>query len=234
MAGKKLTPSSSTEIQSFLTRLARVPAVTSKASAGRLIFALDATASREPSWRTAQKLQSEMFDVAASLGGLELQLCYYRGLNDFFSSPWLMTSDALKRQMAGVQCIGGYTQIARVLEHVQVETKRQKVGALVLIGDCMEENVDLLCQKAGELGLLGVRTFVFQEGSDPVAERAFRQIATLTEGAYCRFDSASAEQLRTLLGAVAAYAAGGLQALDDYGRKAGGAALQITRQLKRT
>lgn len=234
MAGKKLTSTARGDVRAFLDRLARVPSVTSKAAAGRLIFALDATASREPTWRTALKLQSEMFDAAASLGGLELQLCYYRGLNDFRVSAWLATSEALKAEMAGVECVGGYTQIARVLEHVQSETKRHKVGALVLIGDCMEENVDLLCRRAGELGLLGLRAFLFQEGEDPAAETAFRQIATLTRGAYSRFDAGSAGKLRELLGAAAAYAAGGLQALDDYGRKTGGAALQLTHQLKRT
>lgn len=233
MTGKKLTPSRPSQIRSFLDRLASVPAIKPKACAGRLIFALDATASREPTWRTAQKLQNEMFDVAASLGGLELQLCYFRGLNDFYASPWMMSSDALKREMARVECLGGYTQVARVLEHVQAETKQQKVDALVLIGDCMEESVDLLCRRAGELGLSGLRAFVFQEGNDSTAERAFRQIAKLTRGAYGRFDSGSAGQLRDLLGVVAAYAAGGLQAMEEYGRKAGGAALLLTHQLKR-
>jgi hypothetical protein len=37
--------------------------------------------------------------------------------------------------------------------------------------------------------------------------------------------------LRALLGAVAAYAAGGRRALADYGKRAGGAALLLTRQL---
>lgn len=234
MAGKKLTSSATSEIQSFLDHLAKVPAVTSKASAGRLIFALDATASREPTWRTACRLQSEMFDVAGSLGGLELQLCYYRGLDEFQVSRWLTTAEALKAEMSEVGCLGGYTQIARVLKHAVAETKRQRVGALVLIGDCMEEDVDLLCRQAGEMGLLGVPAFLFQEGTDANAELAFRQIARLTRGAYSRFDSASAQQLRELLGAAASYAAGGLQGLDDYGRKTGGAALQLRHQLKPT
>jgi hypothetical protein len=79
---------------------------------------------------------------------------------------------------------------------------------------------------------MGVRSFVFQEGYDRTAELAFRQIAKLTKGAYCRFDANSADQLRELLGAVAAYAAGGLSALEDYSRERKGAALQITHQIK--
>jgi hypothetical protein len=79
---------------------------------------------------------------------------------------------------------------------------------------------------------MGVRSFVFQEWDDPTAELAFRQIAKLTQGAYCRFDAKSADQLRELLGAVAAYAAGGLSALEGYSHERKGAALQITHQIK--
>ncbi len=234
MVGKKLVSPSTSGVQSFLERLAGTPAVTPRASAGRLVFALDATASREPTWQTAQRLQAEMFDVADSLGGLELQLCYYRGFDEFHCSRWLSTSEALKAEMATVACLGGYTQIARVLDHARAETTHQKVAALVLIGDCVEEDVDRLCRSAGELGLLGLRVFLFQEGGDRHAESAFRQIAQLSGGAYSRFDAGSARQLRELLGAVAAYTAGGLQALDNYSRKTGGAAMQLTHQLKPT
>jgi len=45
----------------------------------QLIFALDATASREPTWEKATTLQSQMFAEAASVGALDLQLVYYRG-----------------------------------------------------------------------------------------------------------------------------------------------------------
>src|SRR6202011_5711431 len=76
-------------------------------------------------------------------------------------------------------------------------------------GDAMEENLDDLCHAAGELGLLSVPAFMFQEGDDPVSERAFREIARLTRGAYCRFDPGAAHQLAELLRAAAACAAGG-------------------------
>jgi len=233
MTDKKISAANPGEIRSFLDRLARMPIVKPKSSAGRLIFALDATASREPTWQSAQQLQREMFDTAAGLGGLEIQLCYYRGLAEFYASRWTLDAGSLRHEMSGVECIGGYTQIARVLEHAQVEAHRQKISALVLIGDCMEENLDLLLRHAGALGLMGVRAFLFQEGYDSTAEMAFKQIAKLTQGAYCRFDARSAAQLRELLGAVAAYAAGGLSALEQYSRERKGAALQITHQMKR-
>ena len=83
--------------------------------------------------------------------------------------------------------------------------------ALVFVGDAMEEEIDDLCAAAGELGLLGVPVFMFQEGGDAIAENAYREIARLSHGAYCRFDTGAAHELGELLRAVAAYAAGGMQ-----------------------
>ena len=93
--------------------------------------------------------------------------------------------------------------------------RKKRVAALVFVGDCFEENLDEVGQIAGQLGMQGVRAFLFQEGHNPEAERAFRHIAKLTNGAHCRFNSSSPQQLRDLLGAVAAYAAGGRRALAD-------------------
>jgi hypothetical protein len=87
----------------------------------------------------------------------------------------------------------------------------------------MEEPIDDLAAGAGELGLLGVPAFVFQEGHDAVAERAFREIARLTRGAYCRFDLSAAHELAELLRAAAVYAAGGVKALADLSGKHAGA-----------
>ena len=110
-------------------------------------------------------------------------------------------------------------------------TKQKKVQALVFVGDCMEEDVDRLCQIAGELGMLGVPAFLFHEGAEPVAQRTFKQIARLTRGAYCSFDATSAGQLRDLLKAVAIYAAGGQSALQDFSKDGSGLLQKLTRQL---
>jgi hypothetical protein len=132
--------------------------------------------------------------------------------------------------MTGMRCLGGYTQISKVLTHARREGEKQKVNALVYVGDCMEEDIDHLANLAGELGLLGVPAFMFQEGRDAAAEKAFREIARLTKGAYCRFVAGSADQLRDLLRAVAAYAAGGRKALEGSARGRGQLLLE---QLKR-
>ncbi len=234
MAGDKKLPSasSSARIDAFLRKVAQARVIHTPGERGRLIFAMDATASREPTWDRACHIQAEMFKETAALGGLEIQLVYYRGFGECKASPWVANSKDLLRRMTGVRCLTGSTQIAKVLKHAIKETKRKKVGVMVFVGDCVEEDVDKLGHLAGELGLLGVPCFMFHEGLNPVARMAFQQIARLSGGAFCPFDANSAQQLRDLLSAVAVYAAGGRKALVDYGDRKGGLALQLTHQVK--
>ncbi len=222
----------SAEVDAFLRDLQRAPKPPPSGGRGRLIFALDATASREPSWDRACRIQGEMFEATAALGGLDVKLVYYRGFNECKASRWMSNAADLHRVMRAVSCLGGETQIERVLAHALAETKRQRVNALVFVGDAMEEEVDRLCQLAGELGLSGVPIFLFHEGDNPIVARAFRQMARLSRGAYLRFDLASADRLKDLLGAVAVYAAGGYRALTAYGEKKGGEVLRLTAQLQ--
>ncbi len=224
--------SSSAEIDAFLRKVAAAPAVHAAGSRGRLVFALDATASREPTWDRACHIQAEMFREAETLGGLDVQLVFYRGFGECKASPWVSDPAVLRRKMTSVTCLGGQTQIGKVLRHVTAEARRQKVNALVFVGDAFEEEIDAVCAHAGELGVLGVPAFMFHEGNDPVARRAFEQIARLSNGAYCRFDSGSAQQLRELLRAVAVFAAGGRLALENYGRRHGGEAARLSARLK--
>jgi hypothetical protein len=220
------------DIDRFLSKVAATPPPLQGKGRGRLLFAMDATASREPSWDRACQIQGEMFEATAALGGLSVQLAYYRGFNEFRATKWLSKSRTLVRHMSAVRCLGGHTQIGKVLGHAIRETKRERLGAIVFVGDAMEENVDDLCAKAGELGLLKVPVFMFHEGNARETSLAFRQIARLTGGAYLQFDAHSAAELKSLLSAVAVYAAGGRRALMDYGKRQGGAALQISHQVK--
>jgi hypothetical protein len=220
------------EIDAFLSQV-RALGPRTGGGRGRLAFALDATMSRQPTWDMACQLQSEMFDEAGQAGGLDVQLVYYRGLSECAASPWVSEPKRLAGLMQKIVCEGGQTQIRRVLEHVQKESKTQKVHALVFVGDCMEEPIDEVCALAGKLGLMGVPIFVFQEGGEPIAERAFKEIARLTKGAWCPFDSGAAQQLRELLRAAAAYATGGHKALSDLSKRRGGAgALRLLGQMK--
>jgi len=225
--------SSRPEIAEFLDRVRTLgPAAAAGGKRGRLVFALDATMSRQPTWDTACALQADMFREAANAGGLDIQLLYFRGLGECRASSCVAASERLAELMSHIDCRGGHTQIGKVLSHARQEHGRQRVQALVFVGDAMEEKVDDLCKAAGELGLLGVPAFMFQEGNDAIAEQAYREIARLSRGAYCRFDTGAAHELGELLRAVAAYAAGGMKALADLSARRAGGARRLLAQLK--
>lgn len=185
----RATPATASEVDTFLAELKKLSPSSPR---GRLIFALDATASRQPTWDTACELQADMFREAGTVGGLDMQLVFYRGLGECKSSRWFSNGEQLAKTMSQIACNAGHTQIEKVLIHARKETKLLKVSALVFVGDAMEENPDMLAHEASELGRLGVPVFMFQEGSDREVEHVFRDIARLTHGAYCRFDPGAA------------------------------------------
>jgi hypothetical protein len=225
------TPSSRAEIDRFIGQVKALGPAVEPRQRGRLVFALDATMSRQPTWDRASQLQADMFREAAAVGGLDIQLVYYRGQSECRASPWVAEPGRLGALMSRIDCRGGHTQIGKVLVHATREDERRKVAVLVFIGDAVEESLDDLCARAGELGLRNVKAFMFQEGYDPVCEQAFREIARLTGGAFCRFAPGAAHELAALLRAAAAYAAGGLKALADLKSSSPGAA-RLIEQLK--
>src|SRR5215470_1315297 len=178
--------SSRADIEAFLDQVRMLDPAVKSGERGRLIFALDATMSRQPTWDRASQLQAEMFREAAAVGGLDLQLVYYRGIGECRASGWVAEPERFGELMSRIDCRGGQTQITKVLAHARRENDRFKVSALVFIGDAMEENLDELCSGAGELGLRSIPAFMFQESDDPVCEQAFREVARLSRGAYCR------------------------------------------------
>ena len=216
--------SSKAKVDAFLRQVAAVPRPAAKPSSdrGRLLFGMDATSSRQPIWDRAAHTQAEMFDVTADLGGLDVQLVFYRGFGEFKVSPWTSDPRSLSKLMTSVTCLAGETQLWKILKHARNEGRKHKVDALVFVGDAFEEDVDAVGQTAGELGMLGLPAFMFHEGDNPLAGYAFQQVAKLSGGGYCRFDANSADMLRQLLSAVAVYAVGGRKALEDMADKQGG------------
>jgi len=212
-AAPAAAPSSSGDVAAFIRQVNALGPAGTPGERGRLLFALDATMSRQPTWDLACKLQAEMFATLAGTQGLEVQLLYFRGFGECKASKWMADAAALGRVMTGIQCRGGNTQIGKVFAHARAEHGRKKINAVVFVGDALEENVDRLAQQAGELGLLGCPIFIFHEGHDPLAGAAFKEFARVSKGAYARFDASAPRELAALLRAVAAYAAGGRAAL---------------------
>jgi hypothetical protein len=220
-----------TDVEAFLAKLKDLPMPAPSGGRGRLVLAMDATMSRQPSWDMALAIQGDMFTEAGRMGGLDVQLVYFRGFDECRASKWTADTAALAKLMSGIRCAGGKTQILRVLKHLKGEAAAGKVNACVYIGDALEEPIDALAAVAGEVGLLGVPVFMFQEGRDPMAQQGFQEIAKLTRGAYFRFGGDAAAILRELLAAVAVYAAGGFKALEAHSSARGGAAALLLKQM---
>jgi hypothetical protein len=221
-------PNKRAEIDAFLERVpSSKPPANSPGARGRMIFALDATMSRQPTWDQACVLQAEMFREAASIGGLNIQLVYYRGLAECHASPWIAEPQRLGELMSRIHCRCGHTQIAKIIARARRENDNARIGALVFVGDAMEE---IPADVYGAARELRMPAFLFQEGNDPSATKTFDEVARLTRGAHVRFDQGSANQLGELLRAVAAYAAGGLAALN---RSTSGAAVKLLMHLKK-
>lgn len=208
-------PSQSLALSQFLDKASQLPARQNNQTRqqGRLLFAMDATASRQPQWDKACHLQSQMFSATNTLGGLQVQLCYYRGYREFYTSPWFNNSQALLNVMNQVRCLGGHTQIGRVINHCLSAHRQQAIQAAIVVADALEEPIDQLCDMAGQLGMLNLPLLMIQEGADPAVERAFKQLATLSKGAYAKLNEHSADSLADFLAAAATFASGGQQAL---------------------
>jgi len=193
-----------------------------EAGPGRIVMALDATASREPTWEMASRLTRHMFEAVEQIGGLQVQLCWFKGKGKFGSTNnFLSSSAALAGVMHKIQCEAGGTNIRKVLLHARAMHYDRKIRALVFVGDAMEEDEVALIGSARELA--GVPCWMFHEGNplepggpprfDLHVEQAFRRITQATGGCYAQFGAGSADQLRELLKAFARFSAGGVSAL---------------------
>lgn len=228
MSNKDLTRSNSQQIAAFVKRAKSLQK--QSGSKGRLLFAMDATASRQPSWDRASHLQVEMFNATADQA-LEVQLAYYRGFEEFAVTPWLNNSKLVQQKMSRVSCVGGYSQINKILNHALKENKKTNINALVFIGDAVEEDSKHLYHLAGQLGLFKIPAFMFQEGHEPQVREIFQHISQLSGGAYSHFDHNSPRVLAELLAAVACYSTGGKKALEKYIEGKSSSVKRLTQQL---
>jgi len=188
---------------------------------GRLIFALDLTSSREASLRKARGAISAMFETIKVIGAVvALRMAYFRG-NECRVTDWTHNPDVLNRAMEKLSTKAGYTQIAKVLRLALAE--KERLQGIVLVGDACEEDAEELSELAAALGKRKVPLFVFHDhdGRDLEAVKAagpvFRYMAEASHGAYCPFGAGSAEALRELLSAIAAFSAAGTEGVKRMG-----------------
>ncbi|MDG0979821.1 MAG: VWA domain-containing protein [Halieaceae bacterium] len=211
MSGTLKTTSSSNEVSAFIQQHKTISKVVKQQQ--RLLFVIDATASRQPTWDLACSLTHSLLHTTDGLKGLTLKLCFYRGFEEFRQTDWLTDADALSKKMSSVHCMAGQTQIRKTLRHALKEHQSSPLRGLIFIGDAIEEPPHEVINLAGQCGLRTLPLFLFQEGLNPTVEDIFQHMARLSSGAYARFDLAAPDRLRDLLSAVAAYAQGGYTAL---------------------
>jgi hypothetical protein len=184
---------------------------------GRMLFALDATASRRAAWNVASKLQVDMFRQAGA--GLSVSLAYFRGFDEFKATGWVTSGESLVRPMLKLEVQTGPTQIRRVLRHALNQHAQNPIAALTYVGDAFEESIDEIAGLSSELGALGLPAFMFLEGEpggDDDAEDAFRVIAKKSGGAFFWFGINSPQavaQFAETLNAVAKLAVGDADAI---------------------
>ncbi|MGD0076913.1 MAG: VWA domain-containing protein [Candidatus Binataceae bacterium] len=195
---------------------------------GRLIFALDATQSREATWAIARTVTADMFRAAAPVGKLDVKLMHFRGGHESPAScrysKWVGSGEQLVQLINKIDCQSGPTQIGKVLNHALDEIKQVPVGALVFIGDAMEEDLETLAAQALKLGNAGCPIYIFHEdhrdltgAPDTRTRNAFKLLALKSGGEYFEFSPATSravDQLTEQLGAVARLAVGDTEALE--------------------
>lgn len=207
-------PSTSSAVAKFLTKAQAIKRI-AKAQT-HIVFSLDATASRAPTWQRAQSLHEALFDVASETSGLSLQLCYFKGIASFYASPWVVTAEGLRRELSEVSCEGGITQLRRLLEHcLAQQPDSTSLKAIIFIGDAVEEDPNTLNDLAVRCRLANRPLYIFQEGSDPRAKAIFASMAMLSGGAHIALGENSADQLRQFLQSVIRLATGGRKALES-------------------
>ena len=199
---------------------------------GRIIFAMDATSSRAGTWIMAQRIQADMFNALPQDSRMDVQLVYFRGFKECRASKWLSDADSLVGIMGRVKVSVGITQIERVLKHAVMESKSNFINALIFVGDDFEEEPNDIFPYARLLGEQGIPIFMFQEGYQMKVEGVYREIAALSKGAYARFDEGAAQSLADMLKAVATFAVGGMEALEQLGHE-GGSARLLLEQMKK-
>lgn len=178
----------------------------------RLVFAFDATASREPAWDTAREVTDALF--TALPGELDVALAVHGGGQVHTFTDFSPDVHLFRDQAASVRCQAGSTALVSLMEKVRMHAG---VKVLLYIGDCFEEVPSAALEQADALRLRGVRTILFHDAStgDPTARAVFEEIARRTGGVCLDFHDSNPADLRDILEAVAVLAYGGIKLLEQ-------------------
>jgi hypothetical protein len=151
-----------------------------------IAFVIDATGSRELSWREAQVTQNKMFDALKSVDELEVGIICHLG-NTVNALGWFKDPVQAKQRMADVSCATGQTKVVDSLRQAIAGHDGHSPSSIIMVGDCFEENFDALTSVCREIKDKRIKLYAFLDGNDPTGESAFKLAAELTNGVFKRF-----------------------------------------------
>jgi hypothetical protein len=222
MATTIVTASASTAAALFsVLRHAEPPMETITPARPRLVFAVDATASREPAWAAARQVTDAL--VKALPGQLDVALAVHGGSRVHTFTPFTSNAATLRDRAAGVACQAGMTRLLPILS---ASLKHPAVRVVIYIGDVFEESVIQGRRLADNMGQRGTKLIVLHDTADPAARldaEVFWDLAKRTGGCVLPFNASASGRLRELLSAVAVYAVGGETLLQERARDLPGA-----------
>ncbi len=169
---------------------AEPPADVGTTSRPRLVFAVDATASREPAWAAAREVTDAL--VKALPGELDgVALAVHGGSRVHTFTAFTSDPRTLRDLAAGVDCQAGMTKLLPILA---ASLKRQAtVRVVVYIGDVFEErNLPQGRHLADQMGVQGIKLIVLHDTADRSARRdaeIFWDLAKRTGGCVLPFDA---------------------------------------------
>ena len=179
----------------------------------RLVFAFDATASREPAWATARRVTDALFKALP--GELDVALAVHGGSRLHTFTAFTTNANTLRDRAAGIVCEAGHTRLLAILSE---SLKRPGVRVITYVGDVFEESLSRGRRLADTMGQHGIRLIVLHDTADRDARRdaeIFLDLARRTGGCVIPFDATAPERLRELLAAVAVYTVGGITGLQE-------------------
>lgn len=179
----------------------------------RLIFAVDATASREPAWRAARGVTDSL--VKALPGALDVALAVHGGGRVHTFTPYTTAANTLRDRAAGVMCKAGFTRLLPIMASA---VKDPGVKVVIYIGDVFEESLARGRRLADSMGARGTRLIVLHDTADPAARghaEIFWDLAKRTGGCVLPFEAGASRKLHDLVSAVAVYAVGGERLLQE-------------------
>jgi hypothetical protein len=190
----------------------------SKRDRPRLVFAFDATASREQVWKYATKLTDRL--LCKLPGELDVALAVHGGGRVHTFTRFSSNARKLRDKAAGIRCEPGGTRLLDILARV---VEMDRVGVVVYIGDAFEESEKQARRVADALLVKETRVIIFHDcgrrgrnaSAVDEAPPAFAEIAERSGGALLSFDASAMDRLAEQLEAVAVLAVGGVKAVEE-------------------